>query len=350
MSKFCTKPFDHFEIDTNGNAWMCCMRWLPLSIGNVNTESIEEITRSVSATEIRKSILDGSFRYCDHDICPELVEGTLPDTDDHAYLRTDRYQKADSHDPKFFALCNDESCNLSCPSCRINMVNRKEGEIFDRVKRQNEKIFEYVKDQAKKNRDGKYWIHITGSGDPFAAKSYRDVLFNFDGREYPNIKINLQTNGVMLTEKYWGMMEKIHNNLHAILISFDAATEETYNIVRRGGDWKLLNENTRMVAEKRSEGIFQELRIDYVVQDHNYKEMPLFVELMDKINGVDEYHFQKIIDWGTYQPNVFEQRAIWQESHPEHEEFLKVLHDRRLRSDKIKWGNVAQYFNKAHTV
>jgi sulfatase maturation enzyme AslB (radical SAM superfamily) len=347
-NKFCTRPFDHFEVDRNGNAWVCCSRWLPLSIGNLNDSKVEDIIRSVGAREVKKSILDGGFKYCDKSICPDIISGTLPDKDS-PYLQQPRYQTENIYDPTFFALTNDESCNLSCPSCRVKKINRTSGEIYEKIVYQNNRILDYLKRKTKENPEKEYWLHVTGSGDPFGSKAYRELLFNFDGREYPNLKLNLQTNGVMFTEKYWNMMEKCHGNLYAILVSFDAAKEDTYNITRRDGDWKTLNKNIEMLGKKRKEGFLKELRVDYVVQDHNYREMPDFVDNMDKVDFIDTYHFQKIVDWGTYPPNEFENRAVWLDSHPEHLDFLGVLKDERLRNDKIWWGNVAEFYNKAHT-
>jgi hypothetical protein len=52
-------------------------------------------------------------------------------------------------------------------------------------------------------------MNVTGSGDPFGSKIFRDLLFGIDGSKYPNVKINLQTNGVMFTPKYWKNMKKI---------------------------------------------------------------------------------------------------------------------------------------------
>ena len=49
-------------------------------------------------------------------------------------------------------------------------------------------------------------VHITGSGDPWGSKIFREKLWDLDLREYPNIAINFKTNGVMLTEKTWNKM------------------------------------------------------------------------------------------------------------------------------------------------
>src|SRR5947208_1182824 len=74
---FCPKPFEFFEVDTEGNAWVCCQDWLNKSIGNLYDKSLFEVWNSERAQDIRKSILDGSYKYCNSETCPKLVAKTL---------------------------------------------------------------------------------------------------------------------------------------------------------------------------------------------------------------------------------------------------------------------------------
>ena len=112
-------------------------------------------------------------------------------------------------------------------------------------------------------------FNITGSGDPFGSKMYREFLFDFDGTKHPNIKIDLQTNGVMFTPATWKRIHKVHDNLSLVMVSVDAATEPTYDIVRRDGNWGILLENIAFLSKKRKENKMDQLRLDYVVQWHN---------------------------------------------------------------------------------
>ena len=78
---------------------------------------------------------------------------------------------------------------------------------------------------------------ITGSGDPWGSKIFREKLWDLDLREYPNIAMNFKTNGVMLTEKTWNKMWRIHDRVRALGVSWDACHETTYNVTRRDGDY-----------------------------------------------------------------------------------------------------------------
>ena len=126
-------------------------------------------------------------------------------------------------------------------------------------------------------------MNVTGSGDPFGSKIFRDLLFGIDGSKYPNVKINLQTNGVMFTPKYWENMKKIHNNIGNVLISLDAATEEVYDVVRRGGNWKMLMHNLEHISKLRQQKLIDFFRIDFVVQKQTIKTCQTLLGLVKKL-------------------------------------------------------------------
>ena len=73
---YCTKPFEQIQLLENGNMIPCCPPWINhYTIGNINEGSYEEIWNGEKAQEFRKSILDGSFRYCNEKSCLVLFGG-----------------------------------------------------------------------------------------------------------------------------------------------------------------------------------------------------------------------------------------------------------------------------------
>ena len=74
---YCTRPFEFFETYDDGSIGFCCPSWYNnYEIGNINDNSIEEVWNGEAAQELRRSILDGSFRYCDEKVCPHLSTKT----------------------------------------------------------------------------------------------------------------------------------------------------------------------------------------------------------------------------------------------------------------------------------
>ena len=345
--KFCPNPFRQLDLEEDGTAFACCSAWLPTPMGNLKHKTLDELWNGHAMQKIRESIYDGSFRYCRHDRCPVIQNGTLPSLED-GELEADIGDAVKNRrlvldtPPVFLNLCNDRSCNLYCPSCRTERINYTAGPEYQaRFDLQQRLLKPYL--QGKK--DQAFTLSVTGSGDPFASKVFREQLFALDGREYPNMRVNLQTNGVLLTPRTWRRMHAIHENIEAVIVSFDAATEATYNIPRRGGHWNTLLENCKRLGEFRASGQLKYLRFDFVVQLANYTEMPAFVEL-SKTLGADSAYFSRMLDWGTWPRKEYLQQCVWEETHPLHEEFKQVLADPRLYDPFVDPGNMNEYFER----
>lgn len=342
--RFCGNPFSQFDVYEDGNAYVCCSGWLPVAIGNLHRQSPSEIWNSPTAVQIRQSIFDGSFRYCDHKVCPYIQNDSLPTLEtarqDARFTRAidTRATTLDTL-PTFINLCNDASCNLWCPSCRTHRINFTSGAEYDKRKALQDKLISAL---LKDAGDRRFRLSVTGSGDPFASKIFREFLFDLDGTEFPGLEISLQTNGVLLTPRTWQRMHRIRNNITDVIVSFDATTPETYAVTRRGGHWPTLIENVRALGALRKTGELRFLKLDFVVQQANYREMPQFVELGESL-GADRVGFSLLMNWGTWSTAEFNVRSIWRRDHPEFDHFLEVLRDPRLARSAVDLGNVSAY-------
>jgi MoaA/NifB/PqqE/SkfB family radical SAM enzyme len=147
----------------------------------------------------------------------------------------------------------------------------------------------------------------------------------------------LITNGILFTPENWGKIANVHYAINFIRISIDAAARETYEKLRRGGNFDILLDNLEFISGlKRQKNI--KLQAAFVMQKENYREMPMFVELVKKYN-FDMVHFGRINNWGTYTDEEFRQIAVHRKDHPEHKDFLEILKDPALR-DPIVGGDI----------
>jgi hypothetical protein len=186
-------------------------------------------------------------------------------------------------------------------------------------------------------------LAITGSGDPWASKSFRKFLFEFDPKLWPNLDdIYLTTNANLFNEKNWKRIEKAHPYVKSVEISIDAATKNTYeNKTRIGGNWEVLMENLDFISTIPT---IQNLRCSFVTQLDNYNEMREFAELIYKkfekrieTQGYSEatlVYFGKIFQWTHMDYESFKQKAIWMEDHSEYEKFVDEV-NRLYEFDKI---------------
>lgn len=332
--KFCSKPFETLSIRDDGSCWMCCTDWLPYSIGNLNEQSFDEIWHGDRANLIRESILDGSFRYCNHSTCGDISDNKLDDLVG---------EPSATNFPTHIMFENDNSCNLECPSCRTKKIYDYQGDDYERKLALHNKIINIVFNSP---HDKHIVLDITGSGDPFGSKIFRDFLYNFDPTPWPNLILDLQTNGVMLTPTNWKRIEKWHNKIRAIRISFDAASEETYNVVRKGGHWDTLLQNCSFINNEAATRSNIYVLTQFVVQDINFQEMVSYIKMiLEKFPNFYSIGFQLVDNWNTWDKTTYNQRAIWHQDHPRHKDFLELLKDPIFQHEKISMSNLRNIFN-----
>ena len=346
--RFCKRPFESFELQENGSVYLCCPTWLRTRAGNLHAESAAEIWNSPAAEAVRAGIHDGSFRHCNHAFCPDIQAGTLP-------LRRDVAKEPRWRDivrerttampgqPAFVNLSNDKSCNLACPSCRTGRIQFNDGPAYEArlaLQRKLEAAF------FAEPTEQEFLVSVTGSGDPFASRIFRDFLFRLDAAKFPGLSINLQTNGTLFTEKTWNNIARLHGHVGSVLVSLDAASEATYAVVRRGGDWGQLMANLDFLAGLRRGRLIRELILYFVVQRANFHEMPDFARLGKRL-GADRITFQRAVNWGTWSRTEYDDQAVWDERHPQHAAFARIMAEPILTDPAVFLGNLARERPKA---
>lgn len=311
----CSVPFNSLEIHNNV-CFVCCPSWLPNKI-ELKDYTLKNIYNSEPIIDIRNSILDGSFKYCDKELCPYLSKlVNYGEVSGPINLKNDIKTYSPiikNNTPDYLVMNFDRTCNYKCPSCRIDLIVENSDGI-ERIQKTIEEIDTYFSKNVKT-------IYITGSGDPFVSVGFRNYLRNFKPEKYPNLStIHLHTNASMWNKQMWNSMPNVHKYVHTCEISIDAATKETYeNKTRLGGNWENLINNLKFIST-----LPISVKASFVVQDTNYMEMELFYDLMYSIfkNKVNVF-FGKITNWGTFTDGEFKLKQVWDTEHPEHELFKK---------------------------
>jgi organic radical activating enzyme len=339
---FCSRPFKWFEIsrkDEEGQVFACCPSWLDTPMGNLTRQSVQEVWNGPVAQDIRRSVLDGSFSYCNEQRCPHLHTVTEPVQ--RIKDVTDPMLLAAIHDgltilpygPRDINCSYDRSCNLSCPTCRHDIImehNRSE-EILGIQKK--------INDEALAEAE---FLYITGSGDPFGSPYFRKWLQTMKHSDMPRLeKIHLHSNGQLWTERTWNTISpEVRQLIRSADISIDAARPETYAINRRGGEMERLLNNLEFIGSLRANGPLNWFEINMVVQQNNYEQMAEFVELGKRFH-CDTVYFHQIVNWGTFSDREFADRAIHLPGHQEHQAFVKTLENPALEDEIVFLGNLA---------
>ena len=239
-------------------------------------------------------------------------------------------------------LSHDKSCNLSCPSCRGDLYLAKKSKQAELDTLTERFVLPLLKDAES--------VMVTGSGDPFASNHFRNVIKKLTPQAYPNLRLNLITNGQLCDAKAWaelGLAGRV-DNVH---VSVDAATSDTYRFVRRLGDFGRLRRNLAFLKGLRERGEIESLDFSMVVQTRNFREMTALVDMAREF-GADAVHFQMIRKRDIFSAAEYELAFVGDPDHPDFEDFVEVVLSPPLRepdagSPRIEMGNVLGYVERA---
>jgi molybdenum cofactor biosynthesis enzyme MoaA len=269
ITNSCNRPFKTVEIDMFTNCNLCvCTGWLPRPVGKITDFSrLEDIWNNPRAHEIQSDVTDKKFTWCAVEHCGIKHHNNYEST----------YQIV-------FAI--DDSCNLQCPSCRREKRMYTEGPLYEEKLR----AVQHTVDLLNKF-DQRAHILFNCSGDPLASYISRPFLQSYVGNEKQTF--TLFTNGILIKKLLptTGIFPRITN----YWISIDAGSPEVYEQVRVGGDWDTLMGSLDFLKEQ---GLSRLVTLQFVVQKNNFRDIPNFVQLLDK------YNFKGILtnldNWGTW--------------------------------------------------
>lgn len=299
------------EIDLNGGVRLCgCGAWMPTIIGNLTVNTLEEILSSSLAKKIRQSIIDGTYQYCNEQHCGVMANGELntidsmPDNVKQLMTDSNLFEI-----PHWISIQGDNVCNLSCPSCRTSVITPRPSE-----KSKREQLGKTISQNLfSQPTDKKIVVHISGSGEVFASPLLMNILSTINLNHLPNFQLCIQSNGLM-AKKNWHKISHLESTIQHLVISIDAATAGTYELIRRGGTWKQLTNAMKFLQNKKHK-LGYSFRTRMVVQNRNWQEIQQFYDFC-KAYDVDRIEYSKITNWGTWSTTEFKEHDVFNPAHP----------------------------------
>jgi radical SAM protein with 4Fe4S-binding SPASM domain len=131
-------------------------------------------------------------------------------------------------------------------------------------------------------------LHMNTLNEPLLMKDMVERI-RF-AKENGIMDILMNTNGTMLTEKI--SKELVDSGLTRLLVSLDAYTEETYNKVRIGSNYRKVMKNIETFLEVRGSRPLPLLRISFVrmkINQHEVEEFVNFWEERADMVAIQEY-------------------------------------------------------------
>jgi len=284
----CYKPFNTLNIDYKGRIFHCdCDGWLPFPSGQVlDFDSIDDVMQSTKLKEIQDSITDKTFKFCDIRYCgiEKQSQGT-PDTNVHLHLGI------------------DNSCNLSCPSCRERVIFDASPEYVDEKIQWVDRIVSWIATSTCT-----FYITVGSNGEPFASPIYLYLLKQIQTLD--NVQLTIRTNGTL-------KLSNLPKTLTNLYISIDAGSREVYEQVRRGGRWEALLKNLQYLKDLAQYPV----TANFVIQKANLLDMLNFAKLCQEYNMKPNYAVLE--DWGTW--HDFDAQCVHLPTSPDYKTFTDMI-------------------------
>ena len=300
----------------------CCNQWMADKTFYLPVSSVDDVKAAWSGAymaDLRRSVLDGDYVHCDWEACPYLSANTFEHLNDGKLSDNGSLAAGVvptvSELPTDIIFSADRTCNLYCGTCRTGPTVQENTSVASTI------FTGLIEGGAER-------LHILGSGEVFASRITLGFLRTATAESAPNLRdLTLLTNGILLSPRMWGSLSPYATSMvTTIMVSVDACTAETYSLVRRGGDFKLLSRNLEFISGLRSQGCIRHFTLNMVVQDSNLHEVIGFCLWAAEL-GATSLRIDAVADWGHLGSAAYHEIAVHLEGHPRHSEFLQVMHD-----------------------
>lgn len=291
----CYAPHANLFFDTSGLARACCWNW-EHPLGNVRTDTIQEIWRGARASILRSTLESYSLgRGCQ--LCKNEGEGGWTA---RSLIRNYDVFAIDPQVlqwPKRMEFSISNVCNLECVMCNGDFssairTRREKRAPMDRVYSEVflESLREYLPHLERANFLG---------GEPFLINEYY-ILWQMLIEVAPSLPCEIFTNATQMNDK----IQYVMNNLQfSFAVSLDGATKSTVESIRKNASFKQQLVNLKIIKDYTVERGTQ-LYLTFCFMRQNWQEFGLFCQLADdwdcdvRVNYVTTPHSMSIAALG----------------------------------------------------
>ncbi|QSZ41229.1 hypothetical protein GJV85_03570 [Sulfurimonas aquatica] len=335
--KYCSRPWTHMYVGPDGVVKNCSWIKFPEgNLGNLVDSSVEELWNGDMIKNIRDSIEDGSYKYCDEESCPLLGNDSLPDLSSEELKNAVKKDSLNNF-PIEFNMAYDYVCNHACPTCR-DTVFKSDKVYTNKIDKIENELLPYL--------DNAILIMASGNGDLFSSKSMLNML----GAAQPKNKdcvILLETNGALIESK-WDKIKHLEDyQIHAV-VTPNSYEEETYTLLTGGiASYQTTMDSLKFLAKLRLENKVSKIKLNMVVQDTNFREIPSFVDRSINEFNADIVQLKPVLRWWRLSEDDadYNRRNVRSPLHPSHKEFIDVINDPICKNPKVYHWNGENFEN-----
>jgi|TARA_B110000908_G_C10260545_1_gene458911 radical SAM protein with 4Fe4S-binding SPASM domain len=265
-NNFCIIPWIHYNVWPNGKVYQCCITDYKNPIGNLNTNTIEEIWNNDSYKNLRTDLLTNnkpsscskcfeqednnitSFRQNANKMFSSHIENAVTNTNDDGSFDE---MKLVYWDFRFSNLCNMK-CRM-CGGHLSSMWNADEVKLYGKASEPNTvvNVSDHSKTDVKKilNDNLQYVeeIYFAG-GEPLIMDEHYYILERLIETGRTDVRIRYNTNLLKLNYKKWNVVDlwsKFDSvNVIASIDSFGSRAE----YIRNGTVWDTVLNNIKTLV------------------------------------------------------------------------------------------------------
>jgi len=275
--------------------------------------------------EFRRSVTDGSFRYCLKTDCANLVGGWLP-------KKEREFTEVEINSPLLteLHLSYDRHCPLQCYSCRKAVCLNSDTKKHELNKMFHQDI-EPLLDQLEH-------LTLSGCGEAIVSPHSIYLLKNISRLKYPKLLIELRTNGVCFSRKAWENIGTGKECIKHVTFSVDAADAETFERLRSPAKWAVMQKNLKFVSELRTTNEIELLEFGVVIQRDNLYQLRDIIELAIKYEA-DVISFYQMNNWNRFSPEEHHDLNVCRPDNELYPEYRRVVKEIRSLRNEINSGS-----------
>lgn len=243
MNVPCTLPWEALEVHDNGEVKVCC--WTNYVVGSVQEQALGDIWNGPALRHMRQRMLRQDLEGMCPRWCPWLAdkrhrELDLNITSATLLHRNNRVLIADAiaagrttmdTHPVRMRVLPTMQCNIACVMC---YQDHSAGQFHWPVTDHDlDEFLPYLTT-----------LSFIG-GEPLMSRSFRMFVQRFDASKYPDCRLMMITNGLLLNRRFLDLMP---GRFCWLGISVDGASKTVYERIRAGASWQKLMSNLEAVA------------------------------------------------------------------------------------------------------
>lgn len=282
--------------------------------------------------EFRKSILDGSFKYCQKNQCTNLVAGWLPKKKECTHEDVKKMIEGDATiipplEELHFSY--DSHCNLKCPSCRL--------EIKTNTKEETEELNALYEKNLKPMVKSAKHLCLSGCGEAMLSPHSRKILQSLSREEYPELEVELRTNVTSFSPQMWNGLGEGRKLIRHVAASIDSSSKEKFERLRFPARWETVLKNLEFIQSLRNKGEIDLFEFHVVIQSENIEELTDIARMAIQYDA-DAVTYSRLVNWRGMSEEEYQKVNPFWNDHPQHERLVQALEELKMLRNAIETG------------